>query len=372
MKEEVLVIVDSICNGGIEKVVYNIAKFCCEEITFHIYVINQKDMYYATALKECGCIIVNESHNQITIPSRFHLFSSVNMYLSRNTQIKCIHIHSANHAPECLLAAWVRKLPVRCIHSHNAYSTYWNPELFSFKVRLCSLLFKYINNLLSTHRIACSKAAAITSFGKQSTYSVIFNGIDLAYFSPSSHPAKEELQRKYGLKESDDNFIFVGRFAEQKNCIFMLRVIAHILKTQNNIHLSIVGYGELEKDIKDTIIQLGLQSYVKFFPHHSNIPELLKASDYFISPSLHEGLGLVFVEAQLMGLNAFASDQVPTEADIGLCHFVPLSLKVPGYAEYVKKVITSKTSHIENRTNIARAYDMAKIAEIYKKIYKQV
>ena len=39
--------------------------------------------------------------------------------------------------------------------------------------------------------------------------------------------------------------------------------------------------------------------------------------DYFIFPSLYEGLGIALIEAQINGLYCIASDKVPRETKIG-------------------------------------------------------
>ena len=51
------------------------------------------------------------------------------------------------------------------------------------------------------------------------------------------------------------------------------------------------------------------------------------AMDYFVFPSLWEGLGMAVIEAQANGLNCMVSDTVPSEADLkcGLVRYKSLS-----------------------------------------------
>ena len=47
--------------------------------------------------------------------------------------------------------------------------------------------------------------------------------------------------------------------------------------------------------------------------------------DTFVLPSLYEGLGIVYIEAQVSGLTTFASKQVPKDAKVSdKMHFLSL------------------------------------------------
>jgi glycosyltransferase involved in cell wall biosynthesis len=48
--------------------------------------------------------------------------------------------------------------------------------------------------------------------------------------------------------------------------------------------------------------------------NRSDIPELMRAMDVFVFPSLFEGLGIVLIEAQVSGIRCIVSDTVPKEA----------------------------------------------------------
>ena len=52
--------------------------------------------------------------------------------------------------------------------------------------------------------------------------------------------------------------------------------------------------------------------------NRSDIPEVMNSFDYFVFPSLFEGLGNVLIEAQVWGIPCLVSNMVPREADLGL------------------------------------------------------
>ena len=61
---------------------------------------------------------------------------------------------------------------------------------------------------------------------------------------------------------------------------------------------------------------LGIKESVTFLGNIKNTNELLSAADFFIFPSIVEGLGIAAVEAQASGLYALCSDSLPPEAKI--------------------------------------------------------
>ena len=107
---------------------------------------------------------------------------------------------------------------------------------------------------------------------------------------------------------------------------------------------------------------------MRFVPGDSNIPELMKAHDYFICPSLSEGLGITFLEAQMMGLTAFASDAVPGEADLGRCKFFTLSKGAEHYAKEVMACLESPSCDKLDDQKV-NAYQMKEIVKELEKIY---
>ncbi len=144
---------------------------------------------------------------------------------------------------------------------------------------------------------------------------VVKNGVDLSKFHPS--PMDGSKIRK-ALSINSDTFVVghVGRFSEQKNHAFLLEIFEEILKTKENSHLLLVGDGELEPSIREKMEHLGIDSKVTILSNRCDIPDLLNAMDVFVFPSLFEGLGIVLIEAQAVGLRCIVSSTVDPEAYI--------------------------------------------------------
>lgn len=94
--------------------------------------------------------------------------------------------------------------------------------------------------------------------------------------------------------------LFVGRLALQKNIPLLLRTIAEYRDRYDaDIHLSIVGEGELRSDIEAEISRLEVGQLVSLVGAHygTALESMYEESDLFILTSVFESFGLVLVEA---------------------------------------------------------------------------
>ena len=70
----------------------------------------------------------------------------------------------------------------------------------------------------------------------------------------------------------------------------------------------ICGRGELENAMREHITSLNAQEKVIMLGFRSDVSELLAASNYFVFPSLQEGLPLALMEAMSAGLPCIAAN----------------------------------------------------------------
>lgn len=229
-----------------------------------------------------------------------HDYSIVHAHVSSMTYIEPIKVATKNNIPN------------RIIHCHNTKG----PK------GLAHELMHRFNRLridqYCTDKFACSSDAAIWGFGekalKNGQVKIFKNAIDT-----SSFVFDPELRRRKRLELNlKDSYTVghVGRFSEQKNHEFIIKVFYELNKTKPNSTLILVGVGELEEKIKKNARNLGLDDSVRFLGSRADVNQLMQAMDVFLFPSLYEGLGIVAIEAQAADLPVFASNLIPKEADI--------------------------------------------------------
>ena len=134
------------------------------------------------------------------------------------------------------------------------------------------------------------------------------------YYSESERIIQRE---KY--KFTDEKVIgCVGRFSKVKNQMFLISIFRKAVEHDPKLRLVFVGGGNGEKAAKQLVSELGLGNSCLFLGIRDDVYNLINLFDAFCLPSLNEGLGIVYIEAQCNGLNCIIPlETVPDEVDIG-------------------------------------------------------
>lgn len=134
---------------------------------------------------------------------------------------------------------------------------------------------------------------------KSIPYSVDLN---LFKMDKSNKKILEELKEKYAGKNV---ILFVGRLVPYKGLKFLINSMTEVAKKINNVKLLIIGDGILKYELKEYVVELGLNDWVEFIPGMANekLPPYYSLSDIFILPSIYksEAFGIVQLEAMACG-----------------------------------------------------------------------
>lgn len=177
------------------------------------------------------------------------------------------------------------------------------------------------------------------------------------------------LKKEFNIKENEIILGNVGSFSENKNQSFLIKSLYELHKNNKNYRLILVGDGEMRKKLKKEVVILGLQEYVLFTGVRSDIPEIMHLFDIFLFPSIHEGLGIVAIEAQASGVPCIISDSVPHEVELGVGLVKFLSLDVNKWIEMIKFYNFDNCFKYTANTNFIFDINTAcqKLIGIYKK-----
>ena len=155
----------------------------------------------------------------------------------------------------------------------------------------------------------------------------IYNGVD----SLSFRPRKKRPDNNFGPEGffTDDTFVIgsVGRMEGVKDYPTLVQVFLQLLSKESSLHnhlrLLIVGDGSSRNKCMQMLREADAQSYAWFPGERADIPELMRAMDLFVLPSLGEGISNTILEAMSTGLPIVAT-------------------KVGGNTELVKEECTGK------------------------------
>lgn len=141
---------------------------------------------------------------------------------------------------------------------------------------------------------------------------LIYTGIDLEEWNI---PAPNTFRKEFGIPEDEFLITSVARFSPEKGHDFFIDSIKYFRDhmNENNIPVNrfkfiLVGDGELYEPIIDKAKALGLQNDIIFTGYRTDIKNILKSSNIFISHSINESFGISILEGMAAGLPVITTD----------------------------------------------------------------
>ena len=146
---------------------------------------------------------------------------------------------------------------------------------------------RFICNHLATYAISNS-ISGIEHFASRGFKTEKMTAISNCYESitPYTHKTPHEEIR----------IITVGRFVKQKDYKTAIKAIA-ALNCRQKIRFIIIGYGELEPQIRKWVREEGIDNITEIMINPDNIPTILCDAAIYISTSLFEGMSNAIMEA---------------------------------------------------------------------------
>jgi glycosyltransferase involved in cell wall biosynthesis len=318
-KTRVLHILGSLNPGGVETWLLHLAKNIDKEKFEIDFLVNRSgEGFYENEIVALGSKVLrcNQKPNY-SYPIRLIKI------LKSQSNYDVIHSHVYMYSGVILTIARLLGIKKRIAHSHNDHSILPHSLL-----RNCyRSLMRFLIRTNATNGLAASNAALKDLFGESDPRFIVHTcALDFSGFKETIN--KEDIRSEFGFNNNDFIVGHIGRFVEQKNHDFLIDIFFKLRTKLPNAKLLLIGEGKLKSQIHNKIESLGLESSVVFAGIRRDIPRIIKgAFDCFLLPSLHEGLGLVAIEAQAGGIKCVLSDQVPKEACVvpELVSFLPLN-----------------------------------------------
>jgi glycosyltransferase involved in cell wall biosynthesis len=146
-----------------------------------------------------------------------------------------------------------------------------------------------------------------------------FNTVDVEWFSRTSNSLTAErdtIRAGLGLRNGPV-VLYVGQLIERKGALDLVAAHEEVLKSCPDAQLALVGYGQLEQQLRRTVAELQI-SGVHFLGHVAiaDLPRYYVAADCFVLPSHEEVWGLVLNEAAACGLPLITTDRVGAAGDL--------------------------------------------------------
>lgn len=111
------------------------------------------------------------------------------------------------------------------------------------------------------------------------------------------------------MPDGGPHLVAIGRLSEQKGFPLLIEAMALAAPHHPNLHLTLVGNGELRASLEASIATLGLQKHITLagWQDEAGVRRALAASQALILPSFAEGLPMVVMEAMAAGRPVIAT-----------------------------------------------------------------
>lgn len=359
-KTTVLQIISELGDGGVEAMLMDAYRNIDHRKIRFVFVVQSNRRRYEDEITHLGGAV-----HQVSPLKEVGLVAYMRSIISicKKEKADVVHCHNLTQNPILLLAAKLAGVQYRISHSHLTTT-------FSRKIELMMPIFRTLIAWLSTDLLACGKEAGRFLYGKR-MFLTIKNAIDIDKFLDApQHNIHEELN----LNPDTKVLLHVGRLSQQKNHDFLVQVMKKISSIRKDVVLLCCGSGPDEERVTNQIKEQKLEAFMLLLGSRSDIPQLMKAANLLVLPSLYEGFPVTLVESQASGIPAIASDRIDSESDLGLglVEFLP----VDSVDEWVNSIL----SYLDNpkakvndnwlrETLIEQGYSSKQNSRILEKMY---
>jgi glycosyltransferase involved in cell wall biosynthesis len=252
-------------------------------------------------IEEAGYDVFNLSGIEQLKGFRFSiLFKLVGILKEHNVDI--IHCHGHKATVYGTIAAKFAKTPIVMAHVHGlGRSRNLRRKLTNF------LLFRKIDRIICVANSVREDVLKNNWLVSSEKLSVLENSVDYERFANVSI-SKEDAKQVLGLPS--DAFVFgtIARLAPTKGLLYLIEAFQKVKERKPSAHVVLVGEGPLKKELQQQVAKAGIGQSVHFLGQRSDIPELLRAMDAFVLPSIgSEGMPRVILEAMAANVPCVAT-----------------------------------------------------------------
>ena len=212
------------------------------------------------------------------------------------------------------------------------YSNLWNANLFAAvagKLSGTGVVLEVSNS--EAIEIERKKSRTLTRFYRKSVYRLadaitavskgaaceakdiynlphvetIYNGIDIEDVTARSNIPGDTVPHAY-FRDEPPVVVATGRLQKQKGYRHLLEAF-RIVSEATEARLIIIGEGNLKDELRRTVKSLGMEDRVAMVGAVEPYP-FMRHGDIFAHSALHEGFGIVLVEAMSLGMPVVSTD----------------------------------------------------------------
>ena len=309
LKKKVIFIIDTLQVAGAEKSLVQIAKHfrIYEPVFIHIY----KGNMMKPILEDAGITVYS-----LNIEEKYGFQTAVNKITPIYQNEKPDLVHSTLYRADIIARRLKKKFPkIPLIGSfvNNSYTPLrYKNQTLTMKIKLWAVFqmdkrsSKKVDFFISnSETIKKSEGGALAI--PPSKIEVIYRGRDFTQYNNIDRSKLNSLKSSLCL-EGMNVLINVSRLIRRKAQLDIINAMPTVIQEFPNTVLLLAGHGDYKSILKERILELNMEKYIKLLGSRTDIPELLNLSKIFVYPSYAEGLPGALIEGMMAGKLIVASN----------------------------------------------------------------
>lgn len=247
---------------------------------------------------------------------------------------------------------------------------YW---MTPFDLKVTKVINRWVDLIIANSHNTRTWAAEFEGFPPEKIQ-VIHNGIDLEPFKELCPEMYRDYRVKLEIPPNAAVISIVANLRPVKAIDTFISAAAIVKGSLANAHFIIVGDGDLESNLKQQALKLGLESSVHFLGRRFDIPQLLSMSNIGVLSSSSESFSNTIVEYLAAGLPVVCTD-VGGAREAVEDHVNGFVVPVGDYKAMADKIITiiqsdkSKQMGIASRLKAEASFSLPNMMGHYQAIY---
>jgi glycosyltransferase involved in cell wall biosynthesis len=205
--------------------------------------------------------------------------------------------------------------------------------------------------------------------------SVVHDGIDvdrIGRIAPTS------VHQEFWLPHGVPVLVNIGALVDHKGQRYLLDALPLAMRRIPDLHLVILGEGELRRPLEQQVQRLHLERAVRMPGFRSDVLALARSADLFVMSSVTEGLGSTVLDAMAMGLavvgtRAGGIPEAVVDGETGL--LVPVA-DPPALADAIVSLMNDPARRARfgdaGRQRVARHFTVDHLVERTFAVYQEV